>query len=100
MWPPLSSLCGSTCLCWACCSTLLPPHIPHGLHVDWIDSTWNGGQSTWIPHGMEVSPHGFHMEWRSVHMDSTWNGVHSTWIPHGMGLIPQGLGGIPHPFHM
>src|SRR6266699_321722 len=67
-----------------------PPHstwTPRGLdpfHMEW-------GQSTWIPHGMEFSPHGFHMEWSSVHMDSTWNGVQSTWIPHGMVFSPHGF---------
>src|SRR6266699_4307183 len=56
-----------------------------------MESTWNVVQSTWIQHGMEFSPHGFHMEWSSVHMDSTWNGVQSKWIPHGMGFIPRGF---------
>src|SRR6266702_4517418 len=58
----------------SCSSTLLPPLIPHGFHMEWssvhMDSTWNGVQSTWIPHGMEFSPHRFHMEWSSFHMDS------------------------------
>src|SRR6267378_1002599 len=75
-------------------STLLPPHIPYGIHMEWIHSMWN----PWIPHG-------FHMEYvwshygmypfHGFHMDSTWNGVHSTWIPHGLGVhstpIPYGL---------
>src|SRR6266567_4330282 len=53
---------------------------------------------------MEFSPHGFHMEWSSVHMDSIWNGVHSTWIPHGMEFSPHGFHmdstWTPHGFHM
>src|SRR6267378_1918068 len=97
---------------WDYFSTLLPPHIPYGIHVEWIhsmwnpwiphgfhmewdsfhmDSTWNRFHSTWIPHGMGFIPHGFHSEWDSFHMDSTWNGIHSTWIPHGMGFIPHGF---------
>src|SRR6266446_6666988 len=60
-----------------------PPHSiwtprgPHRFHMEWgsvhMDSTWNGGQSTWIPHGMEFIPHGFHMEWGSVHVE--WRSV-------------------------
>src|SRR6267378_2707648 len=90
--------------------SLLPPHIPHGIHVDsmWIppsiwnphgmvmecpNSTWNDGMSRWIPHGMRMDsiwiPHGLH----PFHMDSTWtasipHGFHvdSTWIPHGIRI--------------
>src|SRR6267143_2107135 len=99
MWPPLSSLCGSTCLCWACCSTLLPPHIPHGLHMEWssfhMDSTWNGAYSTWTGGDSTSIPYGIHSH--STHFIPIPYGLHyhSTWIPHGLHMdstwTPHGL---------
>ena len=48
-------------------NTLPCPHIPHGIHMEWIYSMWN----PW-------NPHGIHMEYVSplnhvlTEMDSTW----------------------------
>src|SRR6266702_1573788 len=43
---------------------------PYGMVMEYPNSTWNGGMSTWSPHGMSTwIPHGFHMEC----IQSTWN---------------------------
>src|SRR6266567_3605324 len=79
--------------------SLLSPHIPHGLHMEWtsfhMDSTWIPPfhmeyilaeiplilgplfhmDSTWIPYGMVME-----------YPNSTWNGGMSTWSPHGMRM--------------
>jgi hypothetical protein len=54
-------------------NTLPCPHIPYGIHMEWIYSM----DSTWIPYGMDIF-HGFHM-------DSIWNG-YIPWIPHGFHM--------------
>jgi len=56
--------------------------IPYGMVMEYPNSTWNDGMSTWIPHGMMVwnasIPHRMRMEY-----------IQSTWNEHGM-----------HPVHM
>src|SRR6267143_2216574 len=79
--------------------SLLPPHIPHGIHVEsmWIPpSIWNmfwvGSHSFWVLHSIWI-PHGMVMECPNF----TWNDGMSTWIPHGMRMDSIW---IPHGFHM
>ena len=53
------------------CSTLLSPHVPHGMG--------------YVPHGMGYIPHG---------MGYIPHGM--GYIPHGMRYVPHGRGYISH----
>jgi hypothetical protein len=68
-------------------STLLSPHIPCGIHVEWIYSM----DSTWIPHGICVVHYGMDI-FHGIHMDSIW-------IPHGIHRSHCGID-IFYRFHM